>query len=160
MGTGKTSVGKILAKKLKKTARDVDQMIEQKEKISIKEIFEKEGEAAFRNLEKETIKLVSREENVVITTGGGAVLDPENLKALSEKGWIVALHASPEMIYKRVKNSKKRPLLQGQNRVHEIKRLLEIRKPLYHRADFSVDTDGTSAAQVAAKILRVLEDKK
>ena len=159
MGTGKTSVGKILARRLKKTARDVDEFIEAKEKRSIRDIFEKDGEAYFRRAEKEAIRAISREENVVITTGGGAVLDPENRKALSGSGWIVALHASPETIFKRVKNSKRRPLLQGEDMLSEIKKLLEIRKPFYNQADFSLDTDGKNTAQVTGMILRTLKEK-
>ena len=159
MGTGKTSVGKVLGKKLKKTVLDVDQWIESKEKRSIAEIFEKDGEAYFRRLEKEAVQAIAREENVVITTGGGAVLDPDNRRALSESGWVVALHASPEAIFKRVKNSKKRPLLQEADMLSEIQRLLEVRKPLYHQADFSLDTDGKNPAQVAKMILRTLKEK-
>ena len=159
MGTGKSSAGRMLARKLKKTLWDVDQLIENKEKRTIRQIFETEGEAYFRRVEKEAIQTIAREDNVVITTGGGAVLDSENLRVLSEKGWIVALHASPETIFKRVKNSKKRPLLLGSDRMAEIRRLLEIRRPLYAKADFSIDTDGKNTAQVIQMILRAIKEK-
>ena len=159
MGTGKTSVGKILARRLKKTVRDVDEFIEAKEKRSIRDIFEKDGEVYFRRAEKEAVQALAREENVVITTGGGVVLDPENTKVLSENGWIVALHASPETIFRRVKHSRKRPLLQDGDMLSEIKKLLEARRPFYRRADFSLDTDGKNAAQVTDRILSALREK-
>ena len=159
MGTGKTSVGKILARRLNKTLYDVDHWIESRENRSVREIFGKEGEAYFRRLEKEAIQAIVQEKDAVITTGGGAVLDPENRKALSENGWVVALHASAETIHKRLKNSKNRPLLQKGDRLSEIKRLLEARKPFYVRADLSLNTDGKSAAQVAGIILKSLAGK-
>ena len=111
-------------------------------------------------MEKEAVRLISEKENAVITTGGGAVLDPENRQRLAKNGWIVVLHASPETIYKRVKNSKKRPLLQGGDMLAEIKRLLEIRKPFYDHADFSLDTNGKSPMQVANLILKALGGKE
>ena len=159
MGTGKSSAGRMLARKLKKTLWDVDRFIEEKEGRTIREIFEKDGEAYFRRVEKEAIRTIAYEDNAVITTGGGAVLDPENIKVLSEKGWIVALHASPETIFKRVKNSKKRPLLNGEDRLAEIKKLLEVRRPLYRRADLSLDTDKKNTTQVTNMILRALKQK-
>ena len=160
MGTGKTSVGKILGKKLKKTVLDVDQWIESKEKRSIAEIFEKDGEAYFRRVEKEAVRAVASETDVVITTGGGVVLDAENMKALSENAWVVALHASPEVIYQRVKNSRHRPLLQGPDKLSEITKIMKARKLLYDRADISLDTDQKSAGHVAELILKALKGKK
>lgn len=159
MGTGKTSVGKILAKRLNRPVVDVDLYIETSEKKKISEIFEQEGEARFRILEKEAIRQICERQGIVITTGGGAVLDPENFQALKNSGCVIGLSASPGTIFKRIKNSRHRPLLDGKDKVKEIERLLAARKPFYERADFYFDTDGRSASQMAELILKTLAEK-
>ncbi len=159
MGTGKTSVGKILAKRLGRPVVDVDQWVEQKEQRKISDIFEKEGEPHFRALEREAIRQVAQKEGVVITTGGGAVIDPINVEALKATGVLVALSSRPETIFKRVKNSRHRPLLKGSDVFSEIQRLLEIRKPFYEKADFHFETDGKSSTQVAGMIMKALHEK-
>ncbi|MBI3252949.1 MAG: shikimate kinase [Candidatus Omnitrophica bacterium] len=160
MGTGKTSVGKILARELDRPLVDVDQAIEEKEKRKIAEIFEKSGEAYFRAVEKEAVREAAVRESVVITTGGGAVLDPENLDALRRNGTLIALSAKPETIYERVKNSRHRPLLKGEDLLAQIQKLLEIRKPHYEKADLTLDTDGQTSAEVAARILKRLSQNE
>ncbi len=157
MGTGKTSVGKALSKKLGRELIDLDLRIEAKEKRKIREIFEKEGEAHFRALEKEMVSEIAGKENAVITTGGGAVLDPENITTLRKNGWIVALSARPETIFERVKNSQQRPLLKGGNLLAEIERLLDSRKPFYENCDFSFKTDDLLSSEVADHIIELLE---
>ncbi len=157
MGTGKTSVGKIIARKLGREAVDVDSFIEEKQGRKISEIFEADGEAAFRKIEKEAVREISQMTNVVITTGGGVVLDPENMENLKKNGWLVALSASPETIFRRVKNSRHRPLLKSPNMFLEIKRLLAERKPFYTAADYTFETDRKTAGQVAENILVTLE---
>lgn len=159
MGTGKTSVGKILAKRLGRPVVDVDQWVEQKEQRRISDIFEKEGEPHFRALEREAIRQAAQKEGVVITTGGGAVIDPINVEALKATGILVALSSRPETIFKRVKNSRHRPLLKGSDVFSEIQRLLEIRKPFYEKADFHFETDGKSSTQVAGMIMKALHEK-
>lgn len=159
MGTGKTSVGKILAKRLGRPVVDVDQWVEQKEQRKISDIFEKEGEPHFRALEREAIRQAAQKEGVVITTGGGAVIDPINVEALKATGVLVALSSRPETIFKRVKNSRHRPLLKGSDVFSEIQRLLEIRKPFYEKADFHFETDGKSSTQVAGMIMKALHEK-
>src|SRR5689334_7004430 len=134
MGTGKSSVGKVLGRKLSRPVIDVDQTIETREKKKIAEIFEAQGEAGFRRLEKEAVRDAASRDGVVITTGGGAVLDPENVRALKANGWIVSLTATPETIYRRVKDSRHRPLLKSADVLGEIARLLEARKGLYDEA--------------------------
>src|SRR3989338_3633633 len=123
MGTGKTSVGKILASKLGRPVADVDQRIEERQKRKIREIFESEGEARFRAFEKEAVAEIASGEGVVITTGGGVVLDPANIAALKKNGILVALSATPETIHRRVKNARHRPLLLKTDVFGEIKRL-------------------------------------
>ncbi len=159
MGTGKTSIGKVLAKELCCEIVDVDQHIEKKEKRKVSDIFEKDGEVVFRRMEKEAIREISQKSGIVITTGGGAVLDPENWEALKKTGWVVALLAKPETIYQRIKGSKRRPLLKVQDVYAEIKNLLEIRKPYYERSDFSIETDGRTPPQVAKLVLETLKGK-
>ena len=160
MGTGKSSVGRILARRLRREFVDLDRYLEEREKRKIREIFEKEGEPYFRAIEKEAVNVWSCKQNLVITTGGGTVIDPENRSALKENGILVTLVASPETIYQRLKNSKKRPLLNDKEDLrHEIGVLLEKRKPFYKKSDFYFDTDGKNASQVASLILRVLKKK-
>ncbi len=160
MGTGKSSVGRILARRMRRQFVDIDRYIEDREKRKIREIFEKDGEPYFRAVEREAVLHWAAKENMVITTGGGAVMDPENVAALKRTGLLVTLLASPETIYQRVKNSKNRPLLKDkEDLLSEISSLLEKRKPFYEKSDYYFDTDGKNAAQVARMILRVLQKK-
>ena len=159
MGTGKTSVGKILGKRLNRPVVDVDLFIEKSVEKRISEIFETEGEARFRALEKEAIRQICQDQGIVITTGGGAVLDPENIETLKASGCVIGLSAKPETIFRRLGRSRRRPLLNGQDKLKEIKRLLAVRKPFYERADFYFDTDGRTASQMAELILKTLAEK-
>ncbi len=159
MGTGKSSVGKALGKKLKRPVIDLDENIEAAEKRSIRDIFEKDGEAHFRSLEKKAVQALSGERGVVITTGGGAVLDEDNRRVLKKNGILITLSATPEAIYTRVKHSGHRPLLNHGDPLSEIKRLLLLREPYYRQSDISIDTDGKKPAQVAEEILTALEGR-
>ena len=160
MGTGKSSVGKILAKKLNRTWVDVDHCIEEKEKRKIAEIFEREGEGYFRRLEKDMVKEVAEGTDLIITTGGGVVIDAENVEALRKKGFLIALTATPETIFQRVNGSRHRPLLKNADKMGEIRRLLEQRRPFYAKADRLFSTDGKTAAQVADAIVDALEKEE
>ena len=151
MGTGKSTVGKLLAKRMKRVWVDVDQRIEESQKRKIAEIFEKDGEAHFRSLEKEEIQKIASGRNLVITTGGGAVLSPDNRAALKKNGFVIALSATPETIFQRVRKSRHRPLLKG-DLLTEIRRLLAEREPFYREAECAFSTDGKTAAQVAESI--------
>ena len=157
MGTGKSTVGKILARRLNRPWVDVDQRIEEAQKKKISEIFEKEGEGVFRRLEKEMIRRVADVPGQVITTGGGAVIDPDNLQALKKNGLLITLAASPETIFQRVKDSRHRPLLKGGDLMSELRRLLEQRQGSYAKADATFHTDGKTASQVAAEIADMLQ---
>lgn len=160
MGTGKSSVGKALGRRLGREVVDVDRLVEERDGRKIREIFEKDGEERFRRLEREAVRDAAAKEGVIITTGGGAVLDPENVKALRETGRLIALTATPETVYRRVKDSKHRPLLsRSKDVLGEIRRLLDEREPFYRGADYRFETDGLSPAQVAGKILKVLNEK-
>ena len=160
MGTGKSTVGKVLAKKLGRALVDVDQRIEQKQNRRIADIFEKEGESAFRRLEKQTVCEVASGSDLVITTGGGAVVDADNLASLKANGIVIALEATPQTITQRVKDTRHRPLLKSNDVLGEVRRLLEQRRPYYDKADLKFATDGKTAAQVADEILAKLENEE
>ena len=153
MGTGKSAVGKKLAEKLKMDFLELDDSIEAKEKMSIKDIFEKKGEPYFRLVEKEVVKEASSRKNIVISTGGGAIVDEENFKNLKDSGIIICLKASPDTILKRTKGFKTRPLLNVLDPKKQIEELLRKREPYYNKADFIIDTDNITTEQVAENIL-------
>lgn len=155
MGTGKTSVGKLLAKKLGWEFIDTDTIIEKKAGIRIKTIFKKFGEPYFREVESKVAKEIGKLKNVVIATGGGIVLREENIKNLKKKGVLVCLSASPEVILRRVGKIKKRPLLSGEKGkvIERIENILNQRKEFYQKADITIDTTSLSKKEVAEKIL-------
>ncbi len=154
MGTGKSEVGRILSEKLLYTLIDSDSMIEKEQNMSITDIFRLHGEEAFRDIESDVISRLSKLENVVISTGGGAVLRESNLDTLREKGLIVCLTAEAETIFKRVENNQDRPLLQVDNPLQKIRELLLIREPYYKNADIIINTEGKSPEDIAFEILR------
>ena len=159
MGTGKSSVGRILSRKLRRRLIDVDDLIERTEGRKISEIFATDGEARFRQLEREAIRKAAAERRTVITTGGGAVVDPDNLSVLRGSGCVVSLQATPETVYERVRSSKHRPLLANKpDLLDEVRRLMQARAPYYAQADIKVSTDGRTPIQVAREI-KVLLDR-
>ncbi len=153
MGTGKSVVGKLLAKKLNMDFVESDEMIEIREKLPIKDIFEKKGELYFRLVEKEVVEEASQRKNVVISAGGGAIADEDNLKNLKNSGIIICLKASPETILRRTKDLKTRPLLNIPDPKKQIEELLQKREVYYSKADFSIDTDNLSIDEVVAKVI-------
>ena len=159
MGTGKTAVGKILAQQLNRPVVDVDAWIERAEGRKISEIFSESGESFFRALEKKAIHEIIAREAIVITTGGGAVIDAENRARLRQTGWVIALLAKPATIAARVKDAKDRPLLKGGDPLKKIESLLAARRAFYEDCDFSFETDGLRPAEVAQKILEALKGK-
>ncbi|OGI19447.1 MAG: hypothetical protein A3B68_03915 [Candidatus Melainabacteria bacterium RIFCSPHIGHO2_02_FULL_34_12] len=157
MGSGKSAIGRTIAKKLGRRFIDTDRYIERKAGKTVAEIFQTDGESAFRNFEKESIKKISQYVGIVIATGGGAIKDPENFRFLKESGWIIALYASPETLYKRISGKRIRPLLL--NEKNPIKKLEEIsneRKQMYAMADFQVDTEDKDINQIADEIISLL----
>lgn len=156
MGTGKSVVGKKLAAKLDRDFVELDNMIEAKEKMPIKDIFYKKGETYFRQVEKEAVKEAAKRENVVISAGGGAIVDEENFKNLKNSGIIICLKASPDIILKRTKNLKTRPLLNVPDPKKQIEELLKKREPYYNKADFSIDTDNLTVEQVVEQAMNLI----
>lgn len=153
MGTGKTEVGRELSVKLHSRLIDVDDEIVKESGMSINEIFSTCGEPVFREMETEMIQKVSNNRNVIISTGGGAVLRQENMDILRENGTIVCLTATPETILKRTSSNDERPLLQVKDPIQKIRDLLELRRPWYDKADVIVDTEGKTPFQIAEEIL-------
>lgn len=142
MGSGKTTIGKILAKYLDMKFIDIDKMISAREKKSIPEIFEEKGEQYFRKLEREIVLEESLNNNIVIATGGGVIIDNENIKNLKETSFIVYLDCTIECIYERVKNNKNRPLLNVENMFETIQELHKKREFLYKiSCDISIKID-------------------
>ena len=158
MGSGKSSIGRTIAKKLNRRFIDTDRFIERKYGQTVHEIFEAQGESSFRTLEKEIIKKISQYIGIVIATGGGSIKDPENFKVLKESGWIVALSASPEILYDRIKGKRVRPLLLNEsNPVDKLEEIIRERKQMYLQADFQMDTDGKEIESIADEIIGLLK---
>lgn len=151
MGTGKSSVGERLAKRLGMRYLDMDEVIEEEEGITVREIFERYGEPYFRDKESEICRRISTLDGYVISTGGGVVLREENMDCLRKNGLLISLTARPEVIYKRIHKDKTRPLLQG-NPIKRIRELLTFREPYYRKADLLVDTSSLSIQEVVERI--------
>jgi shikimate kinase len=160
MGTGKTVVGQLLAKKLGRRFFELDLLIEQKAGKSIPGIFQQDGETAFRELEIEVTEEVSKYKNLVIACGGGIVLNKINVERLRKSARMVYLTASPGVILKRVANEEgQRPLLEVDNPTLAIREMLRFRKPFYERAaDIKIDTSKLDINAVSEQIIRKLKD--
>lgn len=158
MGTGKTSLGKLLATKLGRPFIDIDKKIEDETQMSIPKIFEQYGEAHFRELEKKAVKELSQRRGLVIATGGGTIKDEENIRLLKNSGVMICLTTEPEEILNRTARRGERPVLDGggDERLETIKRLLAERKQYYDRADYHVDTTEWSPIQIVDAICRYL----
>jgi len=160
MGVGKTAAGQLLAKKLGRKFIELDFLIEQKAGKLIPDIFQQDGEIAFRELEIEVTKEVSRNENLVIACGGGIVLNKINIDRLRKEARIVYLTASPRVILKRVRDEREeRPLLKAPDKALTIQELLRFRKPFYERAaDIKIDASKLDINAVAEQIIIKLKE--
>jgi shikimate kinase len=159
MGTGKTAVGRELARLLDMKLIDVDTEIENSKEMTINEIFKEFGEPAFREIETDMIKKVSRNKHVIISTGGGAVLKQENMDTLRETGIIVCLMASPETILRRTGSTNDRPLLLVENPLEKIRELMDFRKPYYEKADIVIATEDKTPLQIAEEIVEKVKGR-
>ncbi len=156
MGTGKTAVGTILADKLGYVFLDTDTMVEKDAGILIAEIFEKQGEAKFREVETKMLRKALDKEKIVISTGGGSVIDPDNRSLMKQKGVVIALTASPEIIYQRISKVENRPLLKTKDVLGKIKTLISHRSEFYREADHIIDTTSHLLEQTVDEILKVI----
>lgn len=157
MGTGKTTVGKMLAQRLGFSFLDIDTEIERSQKMSISDIFAAYGEERFREIETEFIKMIKDKSHLVISTGGGVVIRDENMRMLGQNGIIVCLTAQPETIFERVRSKKDRPLLLTPNPLETIKSLLNSRQDLYKKADIEINTSNLNPLQVVSEIIDGLD---
>ncbi len=158
MGTGKTTVGRVLAGKLNFKFVDLDDLIEGKEGIKIVDIFAKKGEAYFRDLESTALKETGGKEKLVVACGGGIVIRPGNVDFLEKNGLTVCLDAEPEAVYGRIRKSEHRPLLNVSNPKKEIEKLLNARKEFYNRIKRHIDTSSLTIEETADRIAEWVED--
>jgi shikimate kinase len=159
MGSGKSAVGKQLARDLDLDFVDSDSEIEARTGVDISYIFEKEGEAGFRVREREIIAELATRQAIVLSTGGGAVLDPDSRHLLSECGTVVYLLTTVEQQLKRTRHTRHRPLLLDRDPETVLTELMEIRAPLYEEvADLTVKTGGRRIGAVVSEIRKALED--
>ena len=158
MGAGKTTVGKMLAKQTGKAFYDSDQEIKNKTGVSIAHIFEVEGEAGFRTRESAALKELTQLHDIVLATGGGAVLAEQNRSMLKKNGVVIYLRASVDDLWTRTRHDKNRPLLQTEDPRAKLSDLFEVRDPLYREvADIVVDTSKQSVNSLTRHILQLLE---
>jgi len=157
MGSGKTAVGRHLARVLRLPFHDSDAEIERRTGVDIPFIFEKEGEAGFRQREREALEALTVLEGIVLATGGGVVLLPENRRLLRERGCVVYLETSVAQQTERVRHGRHRPLLANGDTATRLGDLMDTRAPLYSEvADIVVPTDGRRVNNVAEQVLREL----
>ncbi len=155
MGAGKTTIGRQLAKRLGRRFLDSDHEIEARTGVRIPTIFEIEGEAGFRRREAQTIAELTAEKGIVLATGGGVVLNPENRRRLHDSGWVVYLDVPPNLLYERTRHDRGRPLLQVVDPLARLRELYEARDPLYREiAHLIVDGSRLAAASVVQHLSR------
>ena len=152
MGTGKTSVGRHVAEHLGFDFLDTDELIQSHTGRTIADIFAKDGEPAFRELERKVVQELSTREKTLISTGGGLPTNEENLSALKSFALVICLWASPEKIWERVKNQSHRPLLHDADPQQKIRELLATREPFYKQADVLINTDLRSVREAAQQV--------
>ncbi len=162
MGSGKSTVGPILANTLGWIFFDLDRVIEEKTGKKIREIFEQDGEEYFRKLETETLKEVSVNNNVIISLGGGTIASDENIEILKNTGTLVYLKMSEEAAYERLKHKRDRPALKNTSEdfskeqlMNTINELMKTRAKYYEQADFTIDTDKLSVGRTVDKIVKL-----
>jgi shikimate kinase len=156
MGTGKTTIGRLLAEQTGMPLVDMDTLIEDRAGKPITEIFAQDGEPHFRTLERNIAHELAEQEGQIISTGGGIVLNPDNLTDYEKNGLVVCLLASPETVLNRVKHDTTRPLLAG-DKQEKIIQLLETRKPLYEAITHKIDTNDADPEAITAQIIALYE---
>ena len=157
-GSGKSTVGRQIARRLQLPFFDSDQVIEQRIGCSIRVYFDREGEAQFRDLEAAVIDELTLKGSGVLSTGGGAVLRPANRQNLHERGQVIYLNSSPEELFRRLRHDKSRPLLQVADPLGRLRDLHKTRDPLYREtAHFIIDTGRPSVATLVNMIVMQLE---
>lgn len=157
MGSGKTAVGRQLAKELGRDFVDSDVEIERRTGVDIPYIFEREGEAGFRAREKTVLAELTALDDIIVATGGGAILDPDSRERLSRSGIVVYLKTGVDEQLKRTRHARKRPLLMADDPRAVLESLMAVRRPLYEGlADLTVDTTGLKVRSVTAALRKLL----
>ncbi len=158
MGAGKSTVGRHLARGLEKEFVDCDKELEARTGVNIPLIFELEGEAGFRKREKTVLHEQTERDGIVLATGGGAVIDPDNRQRLRSRGFVVYLHAPLEVLVQRTAKDRNRPLLQTEDPQAFLAELMEVRDPLYREvADLVIMTNHRTARHAVRQIMKELE---
>ncbi len=159
MGVGKSTIGRQLAKLIGMEFEDTDHEIQRRTGVDIPTIFDFEGEEGFRRREKSVVEELTGNSGVVLATGGGVVLDPDNRRCLSGRGVVVYLSCSPEQQYDRTRQDRNRPLLQTDDPMSKLQELMAEREPIYREmADLVVSTERRNAMVVAKEIIRRLDE--
>jgi len=153
MGTGKSSVGQLVAAQLHFGFVDTDELIQSRAGRTIQEIFSQAVESVFRELEAQVVEELGRAQKMVISTGGGLAANAENLASLKAHALVVCLWASPDLILERVRGQTHRPLLQDPDPLGKIRQLLSAREAFYRQADVLVNTEQRSVKEVAQHVL-------
>jgi shikimate dehydrogenase len=162
MGSGKSTVGKILAEKLNFLFIDTDKIIELSENRSIPEIFEQDGENFFRDVESEVIsKVYPDNRNCIFSCGGGVVLREDNMQIIKAESFVIYLHITPGIAYERLKNVNDRPLLDKKDRQSTIRKLIDFRKELYLKyCDLMIENKDKKPEMVAEEVLESIKIHK
>lgn len=156
MGSGKTTIGKLLGEKLTLRSIDIDVIIEQNEKRTVSEIFQNEGEKYFRNIERETIKKNFTNKDLIISLGGGAFEDQLTQELLLKNSTVIYLKTSSNIILERIKNNTNRPLLKNQMTVEKIQSIILQRQKNYELANITILTDNKNTDKIVEEILGVI----
>jgi len=157
MGTGKSSVGRLIAERLGRPFVDMDLLIEKREGRPISEIFAREGEAYFRRLERDLCRELAAQSGLVIATGGGALIDPLNREVMGRSGILFCLNCNPDEILHRLAQAEDRPLLDVEDRRERIRALLAQRRQAYTKIPYQIETAGRTIADVAEEVMRLAE---
>lgn len=158
MGSGKSFVSRILAEKFKMKRIDLDDAIVEREGRTINEIFADSGEAYFREVEKKVLSDFSEEDSTIFATGGGIVLDDENIECMKKHGQVFYLKASVEELAAHLALADDRPLIKEGDLKAKLTSILNVRKDLYEKADHIIETDGLNVDEIAEKIAEVIEN--
>jgi len=156
MGSGKTTVGKLVAERLGLPFYDLDQRIEQATGLTVAELFAQQGEARFRDLESRALAEIACLPQGVVATGGGVVLRADNRALMRSKGWVIYLRTSSETLWRRLQHTTDRPLLRTESPYETLQTIVQTREPLYQEADWVIDTDARTPEEVAEAIVRIV----